>query len=86
VLATCLVRKLLIPRNRPPTATRNPALKCRTWGDRIRCALEDIALVKLSSKEGQVELVSQLADEHRNILNSLSVKPPKRVQRLAETA
>jgi transposase len=56
-----------------------------TW-DRIRSALEEISLVKLSSKDGRVEMVTELAEEQRNMLKSLSVKTPKRVQKLAETA
>jgi transposase len=55
-----------------------------TW-DCIRDSIEEISLVKLCGKDGRVELVSELVDEQHNILKKLSVKQPKRVQKLSQT-
>ena len=56
-----------------------------SW-DRIRDQLEEISLVKLCSKDGRVEMVSDTTGEQRNILKTLDVKQPKRVRKLAPTA
>lgn len=52
-----------------------------TW-DRIRDAMDEMSLVKLRSKDGRVEMTSETTREQRNILNSLELKPPKRVRKL----
>jgi hypothetical protein len=56
-----------------------------TW-DRIRDALEEISLVRLWSKDGRVEIVSNVTDEQRNILKRLAVNPPQRLRKLASSA
>jgi hypothetical protein len=48
--------------------------------------VEEISLVKLCGKDGRVELVSNLTEDQRNILKKLSVNPPRRVKKLAQTA
>jgi len=55
-----------------------------TW-DRIRDEVDEISLIKLCSKDGRVEMVSELTQEQRNILKKLDVTPPKRVQKLSQT-
>ena len=53
--------------------------------DRIREAMEDLALVKLCSKDGRVEMLTDTTDEQRNILKTLHVKQPGRIRDLAQT-
>ena len=53
-----------------------------TW-DRIRDDLDEVTLTRLVSKHGRVEIVSNLTDDQRNILNKLKLTPPKRVRHIA---
>ena len=55
-----------------------------TW-DRIHDALEELSLVKLRSKDGQAQMLTDTTGEQRNIMKKLDVKQPKRVRKLAPT-
>jgi transposase len=55
-----------------------------SW-DRIREAMEDLSLIKLCSKDGRVEMLTDTTDEQRNILKKLDIKQPSRIRDLAQT-
>jgi transposase len=57
----------------------------QTW-EQMRDTLEDISLVKLSGKDGRVQMVTDPTDEQRKTLKNLGVKQPRRVQQIAENA
>jgi transposase len=57
----------------------------QSW-EQMRDTLEEISLVKLRGKDGRVQMVTDLTDEQRKTLKRLSVKQPKRLQQMAETA
>jgi hypothetical protein len=51
-----------------------------------REVLEDLALVTLKGKDGQVELTTGLTAEQRNLLKALSIPPPRPIRRAAPEA
>lgn len=56
----------------------------QTWR-RVREAMEDMALVTLSGKDGRLQAVSQPTHEQRNILNTLNIPPPKPLRKAVTT-
>ena len=56
----------------------------RTWGQ-IRDELERLHQVHLSSKDGSFMVTTELTAEQRNLLKSLNIPPPKKVQALKLT-
>jgi hypothetical protein len=56
----------------------------QTWR-RVREAMEDMALVTLSGKDGRLQAVSQPTNEQRNILNTLNIPPPKPLRKAVTT-
>lgn len=55
-----------------------------TW-DAIREAMEDLSLVKLGTKDGRVEMLTDSTDEQRNIMKMLGVTPPRRFRNYSQT-
>jgi hypothetical protein len=55
-----------------------------TW-DAIREAMEDLSLVKLGTKDGRVEMLTDSTDEQRDILKTIGVTPPRRFRNYSQT-
>jgi transposase len=55
-----------------------------TWAA-IREELDELTVTRLLSKDRRMEVVSNLTESQRNILQKLDIAPPKRVRRLAPT-
>lgn len=55
-----------------------------TW-DAVKDELDEVMLTRISSKDGRVEIVSNLSEEQSKILKKLQLKPPRRIRKLAPT-
>jgi hypothetical protein len=56
-----------------------PVWGLRTW-ERIREEFERLALVDLRTKDGDLQLTSELTVKQRKVLKELEIQPPKRVR------
>jgi transposase len=56
-----------------------------TW-EALRDELDEVMLTRISSKDGKVEIVSNLSPDQEKILKNLQLSPPRRIRKLAPTA
>lgn len=55
-----------------------------TW-DAIRDEMDEVMVTRISSKDGRVDVVSNLSAEQSKILKNLQLRPPRRIRKLAPT-
>jgi transposase len=56
-----------------------------TW-EALRDELDEVMLTRISSKDGKVEIVSNLSPDQEKILKKLQLSQPRRIRKLAPTA
>jgi transposase len=55
-----------------------------TWGA-MREELDEVMVTRLRSKDGLLDMVTELTEGQRNILKKLDIKPPKRLRKVSPT-
>ncbi len=61
------------------------AMECESglsWGA-MREELDELMVTRLRSKDGLLEMVTDLTDSQRKILKKLDIKPPRRVRKVS---
>jgi transposase len=55
-----------------------------TWAS-MREELDEVMVTKLRSKDGRLEIVTDLTESQRNILRKLDIRPPRRIRKVGTT-